>query len=152
SCLLKARRVVPLCASLAAMALAPTNQSGLFFSSCGNSRSLAISGRPFGAAHPTQKNDFDKVIALDTTWLVQVLFEGVFDGIDSSLSAHLILVGGAAADADPADMHLVLGHNRQSASERNDSRNQRKPWHHAPLEILAVGELLNTASGERKSR
>ena len=46
------------------------------------------------AAHPTQKNDFDKVIALDTTWLVQVLFEGVLDGIDPSLSAHLILVGG----------------------------------------------------------
>ena len=37
---------------------------------------------------------FRQVIALETTWLVQVLFEGVLDGIDSSLSAHLILVGG----------------------------------------------------------
>jgi hypothetical protein len=34
-------------------------------------------------------------------------------------------------------MHLVLSHNRQSASERNDSRNQRKAWYHAALEIFA---------------
>ena len=51
------------------------------------------------------------------------LFEGVLDGIKSSLSARLILVGGAAADADPTDMHLALSHNRQSTSESNDSGN-----------------------------
>ena len=45
------------------------------------------------------------------------LFERVLDGIKSSLSARLILVGGAAADADPTDMHLALSHNRQSTSE-----------------------------------
>jgi hypothetical protein len=49
------------------------------------------------------------------------LFERVLDGIESSLSARLILVGGAAADADPTDMHLALGHDRQSASESNDA-------------------------------
>src|SRR6476661_6290674 len=32
------------------------------------------------------------------------LFERVLDGIKSSLSARLILIGGAAADADPTDM------------------------------------------------
>jgi hypothetical protein len=54
------------------------------------------------------------------------------------LSARLILVGGAAADADPTDMHLALSHNRQSTSERNDSGNQRKSWYHTSFEILAV--------------
>ena len=37
-----------------------------------------------------------------------VFQEEVLDGIKSSLSARLILVGGAAADADPTDMHLAL--------------------------------------------
>ena len=58
------------------------------------------------------------------------LFEKVLDGIKSSLSARLILVGGAAADADPTDMHLALSHNRQSTSESNNSGNQRKSWYH----------------------
>ena len=40
------------------------------------------------------------------------LFERVLDGIESSLSARLVLVGGAAADADPTDMGLALGHDR----------------------------------------
>ena len=44
------------------------------------------------------------MIALETTWLVQVLFEGFLDGIDSSLSAHLIRFGASphrpSADAD----------------------------------------------------
>src|SRR5262249_26275856 len=79
------------------------------------------------------------------------LFERVLDGIESSLSARLILVGGAAADADPTDMHLALGHDRQSASESNDSGNQCKSWYHAPFEILAVGQFLNAARGKRKS-
>ena len=38
---------------------------------------------------------------LATAWH---LFERVLNGIKSSLSARLILVGGAAADADPTDM------------------------------------------------
>jgi hypothetical protein len=79
------------------------------------------------------------------------LFERVLDGIDSSLSARLILVRGAAADANPTDMYLALGHDRQSASESNDSGNQRKSWYHAPFEILAVSQFLNAASGKRKS-
>ena len=51
------------------------------------------------------------------------LFESVLDGIKPSLSARLILVGGAAADADPTDMHLALSHDRQSTRESNDSGN-----------------------------
>jgi hypothetical protein len=51
------------------------------------------------------------------------LFERLLNGIKSSLSARLILVGGAAADADPTDMRLALSHNRQSTSESNDSGN-----------------------------
>src|SRR6516164_11428276 len=74
------------------------------------------------------------------------LFERVLDGIESSLSARLVLVGGAAADTDPTDMHLALGHDRQSASESNDSGNQRKSWYHAPFEILTIGQFLNAAS------
>ena len=53
------------------------------------------------------------------------LFERVLDGIKSSLSARLILIGGAAADADPTDMHLALGHDWQSASELGN-----RPRHH----------------------
>ena len=79
------------------------------------------------------------------------LFERVLDGIESSLSARLILVGGAAADADPTDMHLALGHDWQSASESNDSGNQCKSWYHAAFEILAAGQFLNAASRKRKS-
>src|SRR5262245_51062058 len=45
----------------------------------------------------------------------QPLFERVFDGIDAGLSARLVLIRGAAADADTTDMHLVVGHDRQAA-------------------------------------
>ena len=79
------------------------------------------------------------------------LFERVLDGIKPSLSARLILVGGAAADADATDMHFALSHDRQSTCESNDSGDQRQTGYHAPFEILTIGQFLNAASGKRKS-
>jgi hypothetical protein len=39
-----------------------------------------------------------------------MLRQFVLDGVESGLGAQFVLVGGAAADADPADLHLVRCH------------------------------------------
>ena len=80
-------------------------------------------------------------------WLLRrlALLERVLGGIEADLGARLILIGGAAADADAADLHLVRGHDRQSAGKCDDAGDLRYAWHHASLEILSVGQLLHKA-------
>jgi hypothetical protein len=51
-------------------------------------------------------------------------------------------------DADPANVHPILGHNRQCG----DAGNLRYPGHRASLEILAMGQLLYTVRRKRESR
>jgi hypothetical protein len=49
------------------------------------------------------------------------LFERVFDRVDAGLRAGLVLVRGAAADADAADLDLVVCHDRQAAGKGNNA-------------------------------
>ena len=79
-------------------------------------------------------------------------FECILGGIDAGLGASLILVGAATTDADPADVHPILGHNRQSAGKCGDAGNLRYPGHRASLEILAMDQLLYTVRRKRESR
>jgi hypothetical protein len=45
------------------------------------------------------------------------LLERILSGFNTGLGTGLVLVGGATADADRADLHLVLSHDRQSAGK-----------------------------------
>jgi hypothetical protein len=49
------------------------------------------------------------------------LLERILSGFNTGLGTGLVLVGGATADADRADLHLVLSHDRQSAGKRNNA-------------------------------
>ena len=49
------------------------------------------------------------------------LLERILSGFDTGLGTGLVLVGGPTADADRADLHLVLSHDRQSAGKRNNA-------------------------------
>ena len=60
----------------------------------------------------------------------------ILDGINAGLRTFLILVGRAAADANPTDVDFVRGHERQSAGKRDDSRNLGDARHCPPLRSL----------------
>src|SRR4026207_196850 len=77
----------------------------------------------------------------------RALIQRILDGIESRLRTFLVLVGGAAADANPADVDFVRGHDRQAARNRNGSRHLCDARHGAALEILAVGKFLDEAGG-----
>ena len=49
------------------------------------------------------------------------LLERILSGFNTGLGTGLVLVGGATADANRADLHLVLSHDRQSAGKRNNA-------------------------------
>jgi hypothetical protein len=49
------------------------------------------------------------------------LLERILSGFNTGLGTGLVLVGGATADADRADLHLVLSHDRQSAGKCNNA-------------------------------
>ena len=49
------------------------------------------------------------------------LLERILSGFNTGLGTGLVLVGGATTDADRADLHLVLSHDRQSAGKCNNA-------------------------------
>ena len=49
------------------------------------------------------------------------LLERILSGFNTGLGTGFVLVGGTTTDADRADLHLVLSHDRQSAGKRNNA-------------------------------
>ena len=49
------------------------------------------------------------------------LLERILSGFNTGLGTGLVLVGGTTTDADRADLHLVLSHDRQSAGKCNNA-------------------------------
>jgi hypothetical protein len=50
-----------------------------------------------------------------------MLCQIALDGIDPGLGALLILVGCAAADANPTDLHIVCGYDLEGPGKRDDA-------------------------------
>jgi hypothetical protein len=71
-------------------------------------------------------------------------------GVDPGLRALLVLVGRAAADANPTDLHLVCGHDGKTPGKRDDAGKIGYAGHHAGLALLAEGDLAELACREGK--
>src|SRR6516164_2323828 len=78
------------------------------------------------------------------------LCQFVLYGIDPGLGALLILVGRAAADADPTDLHIVCGHDWKPPGKRDDAGKIGYAGHDAGLALLAEGEFAEPACREGK--
>ena len=78
------------------------------------------------------------------------LSQFALDSIDPGLGALLILIGRAAADADPTGLHIVCGHNWKTPGKRNDAGKIGYARHDSRLALLAEGELTEPARREGK--
>src|SRR5260370_41212152 len=63
-----------------------------------------------------------------------------------SRPGRTVLVGRAAADADPTDLHLVRGHDWHTPGKQDDARNLGYPAPHAGLARVAEGQPAELAS------
>jgi hypothetical protein len=71
-------------------------------------------------------------------------------GVDPGLGALLVLVGRAAADADPTDLHLVCGHDWKTPGKRNDAGKIGYAGDYAGFPLFAKGQLAELASRKGK--
>src|SRR5690348_4686889 len=78
------------------------------------------------------------------------LLKVVLHSIQGGLGALFILVRRTAAHADPTDLDLVRGHDRQPASEGNDTRDIGNPWHHPGFALLSERQFPEESSWERE--
>src|SRR6266481_9950792 len=112
--------------------------------------------RRHAKARPLElKSTFDGSVTLTRTHGTldqpgRMLRQFALYGVDPGLGALLVLVGRAAADADPTDLHLVCGHDWKTPGKRDDARKIGYAGHHAGLALLAEGQLAELACREGK--
>jgi len=112
--------------------------------------------RRHAKARPLElKSTFDGSVTLTRTHGAldqpgRMLRQFALYGVDPGLGALLVLIGRAAADADPTDLHLVCGHDWKTPGKRDDARKIGYAGHHAGLALLAEGQLAELACREGK--